>query len=383
MNIIKRIIIMIILYLFLACVEVGSFYHVHQNMSSSNCMLLCSDGDILLGGYNTVSSGYETQGIILRLNHSGCEKESWILPGISDVTSLLEGPDCSYIALGNVTEGLYESHMVLVALDSQGNTLWRSDYCEMPSSTGLNIIPSADGGYLALGTAGRFESRIGLIVKYHQNGDVLWSQTYRSQTSSFLNDAIQVDDRFLVVGGSMDDSNLIAPWLLLVDENGQVLLNSLLDSESEASAASILETEDGFDVLLSLFSGTRIDPVVLMLDRNYQNIGSVNLGAASLLEFPTGLTATDEGNVIAVCSRFDANQTRSGILAIELSSTGSVLRQREIIPVSGHLVPFGFVKMPDGSLLICGQVGPGVDISSDHAFILRTDSNWNIVLPSN
>lgn len=367
----------------LACGKDESFYQVYGETNSSSCIVRLTDGGLLLACFEMSSRGVDSHGTILRLDRSGRERAKWSPDNISEVISMREGPDGGAVVLCNVWEELLESDLALVALDSDGGLLWRTDYSEMPSSSGLCLVGTADNGFLALGSAGRFESRTGLLVKFSGEGGITWSQTYGSGVNSFFRDAVETDEGYLVLGVSQEDGNVSTPWVLSIDGEGEVLASSILDLGSEATATAIAETGQGYALLVCLYSGTRIDPAIVFIGDDLQMTEIVNLGAANLIEYPSDLLVTDDGNLVALCSRFDETQNRSGILVVETTEYGSLLRQRELNLSSGHLIPYGLTTMPDGSILVCGRVGYTGDLSRDQAFLLKTDEDWNVEIPNN
>lgn len=92
--------------------------------------------------------------------------------------------DGSYILVGDQVDefpagGLYESNMLLIKTDAEGNAIWSRIYGEKLFYLGWGIAQTPDGGNILTGwEAKTIDDRDVIAIKTNGMGDVEWSRTW-------------------------------------------------------------------------------------------------------------------------------------------------------------------------------------------------------------
>ena len=71
------------------------------------------------------------------------------------------------------------SDIYILKTDGEGNELWSQIYGGNSSDTGLSVVETLDGGYLAAGETFSFGSGMNdaILIKYSQDGEFIWEKT--------------------------------------------------------------------------------------------------------------------------------------------------------------------------------------------------------------
>lgn len=100
---------------------------------------------------------------------------------------------------------------LIVKYDQDGNIEFEKDFKILDNSKFTSIV-KIDGGYLVAGQSVYKNTHVGsknggaILVRYDEDGNVLWSKTYGSSKSGIYNDLLVFNDYIYVVGN--DDNNL-------------------------------------------------------------------------------------------------------------------------------------------------------------------------------
>src|SRR5262249_15979399 len=141
-------------------------------------------------------------------------------------------PDFGYVVVGWTTSFLPVTTWaaaLVMKLDSQGDVVWQRIYG--PTGDGPNILnsvlPTADGGYVAVGTYAADPPGGDLwVVKLDGNGTIVWQKAFGGQDPDTASGIVaSTDGGYLILGstrsfgtGSRDQP----AWLLKLDANGNV-----------------------------------------------------------------------------------------------------------------------------------------------------------------
>lgn len=140
------------------------------------------DGGYLIAGY-TRSSHPSTlaDGLLHKVDAMGNTQWTKVYGGAEwdEFRSVVQTDDSNFIALG-VTQSfsvLYDIY--IVKTDDQGNILWTKAYGDsLNSDNGYHLIKTNDGNYMAAGVTYSFNAGDGFLLKFDNNGSVLWFKTY-------------------------------------------------------------------------------------------------------------------------------------------------------------------------------------------------------------
>ncbi|UCG04109.1 MAG: hypothetical protein JSW11_08995 [Candidatus Heimdallarchaeota archaeon] len=186
---------------------------------------------------------------------------------------VIQTADGGFLIAGSTESyGEGDSDMWLVKTDVNGSVEWNQTYDIQGSDWASDLIQTADGGFLLIGTSS-YQNMLpviysGSVLKVFVNGTKEWCQTYGySRTEwyadehSYIHSAVQTaDGGFLFTGETTDyyvgDSgpNNMDMWLVKTDINGSLEWNKTYGSADDSASAVIQTADDGF-----LIAGTTVD----------------------------------------------------------------------------------------------------------------------------
>jgi hypothetical protein len=170
----------------------------------------------------------------------------------SSALTILE-TDPGYVVCGvsgEISGEYIFKRIVLTAIDDNGNQIWWKTYGEdfhdyYAGNLG-GCIKTSDNGFVVSGSIMDSIRNIGLLIKFDQNGDSLWSRIYGdtaslNYSSTILNICVQLPDNGYLITGhryvSGDDADLL---VIRTDSLGTILW--------ERTYGSLHIIEDGYSI---------------------------------------------------------------------------------------------------------------------------------------
>jgi hypothetical protein len=201
----------------------------------------------------------------LNLTFGGSESDSAV--------EAIQTADGGFLLAGSTESyGEGDSGMWLVKINANGSTEWNQTRHIFGSDWASDLIQTADGGFLLIGTSS-FQYMLPVLYrgsawKLFTNGTEAWCQTYYYNRSEWFSDehcsfhsVIQtIDGGFLFAGETADycvgDSgpNNMDMWLVKTDINGSLEWNKTYGSMDDSASAVIQTADGGF-----LLAGTTVD----------------------------------------------------------------------------------------------------------------------------
>ena len=132
---------------------------------------------------------------------------------------------------------------------SNGNILWQTDFGEFPFNVGKAVVVDGNGDIYIGGIVGKEIPGVPLlqtdyiIIKYDENGNKIWSETYNKGFSDFLSDiGINYEGNLYVTGMSLyfnvSSNNVIDMdfWTLKINSsNGKVIKEDVFDKDIDSA----------------------------------------------------------------------------------------------------------------------------------------------------
>jgi hypothetical protein len=165
------------------------------------------DGGLILTGTSDISFiNYET--ILIKLDASGDEQWNKTIGELrlwETGRKIIETPEQDFLIVGNVqTEFDILSSVYLLKIDRQGNKIWAKTFSDgITTDIGYDIIRTIDQGYLIAGTSNKqpFTNKDLLLIKTDKNGSQSWRKKYdlhlMDEGFQLMNSA---DGGFLILG---------------------------------------------------------------------------------------------------------------------------------------------------------------------------------------
>ena len=176
-------------------------------------------------------------------------------------------PDGDIVILGHTrssdgdiqaNQGDYD--ILLAKVSSGGTLLWTRTYGGSQQDTGSDLAPSADGGFLVMGSSTSSDGDVTTgyggqdiwVLKVNANGDLLWQRTFGGSGFELGILAEPTDDDYLLCGSTFsDDGNIEGHhgqrdlWLAQINEQGDLVWQRCLGGSSEDQGWLRAQLEDG------------------------------------------------------------------------------------------------------------------------------------------
>lgn len=196
--------------------------------------VICSpENDFLIAG-STNSTGAGSLDIYLsKIDASG--KQLWEKTfggsGSDEGKSVAPTADGGYLLVGTTirsfktqSEALFDVYVV--KSDSAGNLVWQKTFGGADEDRGFSACPAHDGGYAIVGSSGaNFEKGSdGFLVRIDSRGNLIWEKTFGGMGADGIYLILPTYDRGYVLGGATysSGSGCSDVYLIKTDVNGNV-----------------------------------------------------------------------------------------------------------------------------------------------------------------
>lgn len=164
--------------------------------------------------------------------------------------------------------------LILIFSSSLINASWEKTYGGVKNDFGNAIKQTNDGGFIIAGTTESFNDTSGLdgwIIKLDKSGNIQWDYTLGKLVQKDGFQTIELtDDGGFLVGGFFDFNKM---WLLKFDNNGSLLWDSVYISKLASSINIIKHTYDG-NFIIGGFGENNI----IKIDSNGNRIWNAKFG---------------------------------------------------------------------------------------------------------
>lgn len=278
-------IISIILLVILVC-EVGiliynSFFKEDHSVyfDSINASSNDSSSYVAVGSNNNNKEYYE-KAKITKYNSRG-EKtfEKLYNKGFNSVFLGVITDNDGYVAVGSY-EASEEEHdnkvrsALIVKYDKKGNLLFENSFQLLGNSKFMNLV-KVDDGYLVVGQSVYENMTLGFaeggafLIKYDNNGRLLWKKSYGDNKTAVYNDLVVVDNYIYVVGKDDSRVGIVAKY----DLDGTLVKTTKYEFTDSLGFMSIVKVSDGLVVSGAKRKDNTTDAILVKydFDINYLN----------------------------------------------------------------------------------------------------------------
>ncbi len=206
---------------------------------------LTADGGFIITGYQYPSDpGYDVY--LLKTDPDGHE----VWSRTYDRSTFDFGKSVKQTADGGyILTGASDHELMLLKVDSQGDQEWVRFFNLQYSSGGLDIQITVDDGYIIVGTESNRWRRTNVwLVRLDSEGTELWNRSYgRPAAYDEASSVQQTSDGCFIVSGLAQSvpGNVEGPFLMKVDENGEILWLHTYHLIQYNSIFNVRETSDG------------------------------------------------------------------------------------------------------------------------------------------
>ncbi len=295
--------------------------------------------------------------------------------------------DGGFLLLGSTnTYGAGGDDMYLVKTDASGVEQWYKTYGDGANlETGYSIAPTADGGFLLLGKVVPMVTGITYmyLVKVDANGNMLWTKTYGSAMNSvgrFIYPA--PDGSFLLLGytGTADYD----VYLVNIDANGnEQWYKTYGDAVSYEYGYSLCPTSDGGYALVGTqdnMNASAPQAYLVRIDVNGNMQWTKTYGGSGQDSGRAILLAPDGG--FYLLGRTDSfGNGNYDMYLVKTDSSGNELWYKTYGTQHGDN-GMDMLFMPDGGLMLLGHADNGIEFitiapavfTDDGLYLVRVDS---------
>ena len=273
---------------------------------------------------------------------------------------------------------------------------WSGEYGESYASPqGRSVVPTADGGYAAVGSAEYNGDVAGYVVKVDEEGAAEWEQRLQI-TGDYTKDSVEArqiiqtqDGGYLVTGAITDRTGrpITLPYLAKLDGQGQIEWARYykdLYIGTHLYAGSVAETPDGgFAVTgYSVNSYWEAPAYLLKVDNEGNQLWfkTYRFGEGNNQVFNEVIT-TPDGGLLAV-GYIDSviNSDADASVIVKVDAQGEVeWEQKQPAPQTGRAA-YSAQLSADGGYIVYGLMHPNDERT---AFLLKADADGNIVWEKN
>lgn len=233
-----------------------------------------SDGGFVIAA-NTLSFGAGSGDVwLLKTDASGNIEWEKIYGDINwdSINAFQKITGGGYIAAGGTYSfGTVNRDIWILKLNGNGDVTWSRTIGDMGYDYANSVQQTIDGGFIVAGFTGTNSSA--WIIKLDTNGTVEWQKRYSGDGRYVAASIRQTQDRGYIVSGTFEPwyGGLSSPWILKLDELGNIDWIKKYGGKSHDNLLSILQTQDSGYVVagtaLSFGAGNQ-DAMVLKLNEN-------------------------------------------------------------------------------------------------------------------
>ncbi len=322
------------------------------------------DNRFILAGATSSSGTGGWDMWLLALNSDGDSLWSETFGGENDefAFEVVETPDGG-LEIGGWTEsfGGGESDVWLLKTDSQGDSLWSSFFGGSISDYCFSLLKTGDGNYLLGGATASFGSG-GMdmfVVKTDQAGDSLWTTAQGGEGSEFIYGTVEADDGSYISVGTTSSrgAQSVDIWLVRIDADGDSAWSRTFGGSGEDCVYDVVMTDDGGFLLVgysnSFTPSGDTDVFILKTDQYGDSLWSVGYGGEGN-DFANGVAATSDGGYLIAGWSDSFGTGDDDIWLIKINSSGDSLWACTF-GGSGDDYAYDVMQTADGNYLVAGE----------------------------
>ncbi len=253
------------------------------------------------------------------------------------------------------------------------NVLWEKTYGGIADDRAFYAIP-IDDGLLVVGSSKsvRENTTVGWALRLDAEGNVIWNQTFLKGSGTELRYAIKLNNTLLLVGNSFSISGDENGYFAIIDNDGSLILESIVGSERFDKVFSAIATQEGF-VLFGLTnprSANESDVWVVKIDANYNVVWNKTYGGLSDEVARSGVL-TDDGNYMIAGYTSPKRSDDYNFMLMKINSSGNLVWNKTYGGNDSEKA-YSIAKDADGYVIVGDKQSIGTQAD---AWIIRVDSN--------
>jgi hypothetical protein len=218
----------------------------------ARCVHQTIDGGYIISGESDSFSTGDADMYIIKIDSKGTVEWSRTIGGIKDdiCYSILQTQDSGFVAVGTINAYSPNSDIVIIKMNSIGDTLWTKTYGGSSQDIGFEIISTFNHGFAITGSTGSFgSSDRAFLFKTDSLGNSKLFKMYGGiNSSSYSYSFCQTADSGYVLAGLTNGFGAqlrVAPLVIKLNGNGDTLWSAIYNETSSSLIFSITQTFDG------------------------------------------------------------------------------------------------------------------------------------------
>ena len=251
---IVTIICLVVLFIELMYILFCAFFREDKSVyfDGVNAFTNISDGYVTVGSNNNNDEYYEKAKLTIYNNKKENVMEKLYNKGYNSAFfGVAVDEDNNYIVVGNCevdknNEKNATREALIVKYDEDGNIIFDKTFSVLDNSKFTNVIVVEDG-YLVVGQSIYKSNKVGdtkaggaYLIKYSKDGKILWKSNYGNNNSAIFNDVLVDDDNIYVVGKDNSRLGIICKY----DEDGKLLAMNDYKYTDNLGFSSIVKVDD-------------------------------------------------------------------------------------------------------------------------------------------
>ena len=192
--------------------------------------------------------------------------------GMDQFTDVIEDIDGGFTVLGStIAEGNNNQDFWLVRFNNQGEVLWSKTYGSPMNEFPYRLIQDPDKGYLLLGKTCESDRKYILFaIMIDRDGNELWRHNYGTRfTKACCDGASLKDGNFAILGVDNPEENIQHIKLMVVNNRGEILWEKAYGGNYMACSEALRQLPDGGFAIAGQVSGKNLkDPDLWILRTN-------------------------------------------------------------------------------------------------------------------
>jgi len=292
--------------------------------------------------------------------------------------------DDGYVVAGetfSLDDGSYD--IILLKLNSSGDTLWSRFFGGIQSEYGNSVIPTSDNGYAIIGEtrsygAGSYDI---YIIKTNENGDTLWTRSFGGNDYEKGKSIFQTSDGGYIFTGSSRSSGLGQEDIFLIKTDSAGIgswLRAFGGADHDCGNSVAQTSDDGYIIAgeTESFGVGSLDGYVVRTDMYADTLWTRTFGGSGD-DALTCIQSVADGEYILAgyTSSFGAGMADGWLIKID--DSGDTLWTRTLGGAENDYI-YSVRQSSDGGYILAGST-ESFGAANGDIYINKTDSAGNIL----
>jgi len=215
----------------------------------ATCVVQTNDGGYIMCGLS-YSFGSGGDAWVVRTNANGDSLWTKNFGGAGEdrFNNIIPTDDGGFLAIGYYATGS-DIDSWLMKLDSSGTKVWEKKYDRSADDEFYIIKKTFDGNFVIGGVSrnSAYYDFDGVVIKISPTGDILWTKKMGGDGADFAMNLIPLADRNIMISGytGSNTGKHYDVWMWKLDANGELLWEKTYGDNSEERSGGLMQTSDG------------------------------------------------------------------------------------------------------------------------------------------